>query len=328
MKTIVRPPTVCLLLGAFASCVMSWSLRAEIPANFRIMDGSASPYGSLAVLEPVGEAAQGDAFWKLRNQLFDTKSQSVIGAIEGVPGMKQMNHGGASARWSSQSDLLLWYVDGKWGPRSATFVQIKEGKITSQLDVVKAGYDELLKRAKKAYPKTYAAAKKRNEGSGSALPDGFAANVSLKELPDNALPKFSVEFVVTMTANPKGMEDFPAAADIEGFLFGKLDTDLKIKWGESAIYNAAARERLFSEGEGADEGIAHLSDEVATSLSKEAKTKFEAEMKAWDDAMIAADDKWPVRGSVSTCLGEKLRQDASEKQIEKLEGMLPKKKKK
>lgn len=328
MKIIVRPLTGRLLLGAFASCFASWSLRAEIPANFRIMDSSTSPDGSMAVLEPVGEAAQGDALSKMRNQIIDTKSQSVIGSIDGVPGMKQMNHGGASARWSAKGDMLLWHVDGKWGPRSATFVQIKEGKITSQLDMVKAGYDELLKRAKKAHPKTYAAAKKQNEGSGPALPDGFAASVSLKELPENALPKFPVEFVATMTANPKGMEDFPAAADIEGFLFGKLDPDLKIKWGDSAIYNAAARERLFSEGEGADEGIAHLSDEVATSLSKEAKAKFEAEMKAWDDAMIAADDKWPVRGSVSTCLGEKLRQNASEKRIKELQGMLPKKKKK
>lgn len=328
MKASVDPSAGRLLLGTFVSCVVSLSLRAEIPANFRIMDGSASPDGSLAVLEPVGEATQGEAFWKLRNQIIDTKSQSVIGAIEGVPGTKEMNHGGASARWSAKSDLLLWYVDGKWGPRSATFAQVKDGKIASQIDVVKAGYDELLKRAKKAHPKTYAAAKKHNEGSGSALPDGFAASVSLKDLPETGAPPFPVEFVVTMTANPKGIEDFPAEADLEGFLFGKLDTDLKIKWGESAIYNAATRERLFSEGEGADEGIAHLSDAVETALSKEAKAKFQADMKAWDEAMIAADDKWPVRGSVSTCLGEKLRQDESEKQIEKLQGMLPKKKKK
>ena len=326
MKTLVLP-AVHRLLGTLALCAASLSLRADIPAGCRIMDGSASPDGSLAVLEPAGDAAQGGELAKMRNQIIDTKSLTVIGAIEGVPGMKQMNHGGASARWSAKGDMLLWHVDGKWGPRTATFVRLKDGRIASQIDVVKAGYDEMLKRAKKAHPKTYAAAKEHNEGSGPALPDGFAASVSLKDLPETGTPPFPVELVVTMTANPKGIEDFPAEADLEGFLFGKLDADLKIKWGESAIYNAATRERLFSEGEGADEGIAHLSDAVETSLSKEAKARFQADMKAWDEAIIAADDKWPVRGSVSTCLGEKLRQDESEKQIEKLQGMLPKKKK-
>lgn len=292
------------------------------------MKGSASPDGALAVLEPLLEQGQRADFDQMRNQLYDTKSKSVVGSIEGVPGMKEMNHGGASAHWSAKSDVLLWYVDGKWGPRSATLLQIKEGRIAGQIDVVKASYHELLARAKKAHPKTYTAAKKENEGSGSAYPDGFTASVALKSLPEKSPPKFPVEFVVTMTANAKGMESYPANAELEGYLFGKLDADLKIKWGDSAIYTAASRERLLNEGEGFDEGIAHLSDAVKASLAKAAKAKFEAEEKAWDDAMIAADHEWPVRGSVSTCFREKLRQAASQKRIEQLQGMLPKKKKK
>ena len=321
MKTSASHPVLGLIFILSALC---WRLHAEIPPNYRIMDGSASPDGSLAVLEPVAVGVSDDEYWKMRNQLVEVKTQTLIGGIEGVPGMKRMNHGGASAQWSADGSLLLWFVDGKWGPRSVTLVKVTDGKIARQVDVVKACYNELLKRARAAHPKTYAAAKKENAGSGAALPDGFTASVALKQR--DAAPKFPVEFVVTMTSNPKGIEDYPVNAELEGFLFGRLDRGFRVKWGDAAIYNAAERERLFAEGEGVDEGIAHLSDAVAAVSTASGRAKFEAEQQAWEKMTQDAGETWPVAGSVGSCLAEKLRQKAAEKRIKELQAISSKKK--
>ena len=320
MKTSANHPAPGLIL---VLCAMCLQVHSEIPPKYQIMEGSVSPDGSLAVLEPMADRVTDDEFWAMRNQIVDVKTQTVIGSIEGVPGMRRMNHGGASAGWSADGKLLFWFVDGKWGPRTVSFVKLKDGKVEQQMDLVKSCYDELLKRAKAAHPKTYAAAKKQNAGSGSALPDGFTASVSLKQR--DAMPGFPVDFVVTMTSNPKGIEDYPPAAELEGFLFGTLKESLQIKWGDHAIFSATERERLFAEGEGVDEGVAHLSDAVATALPGTARAKFETGQRDWEKKVQEAGEKWPVEGSVGGCLAEKLRQDAAGKRIKELRALTAKK---
>lgn len=299
-------------------CLPTLHIQAEIPQGFRLMEDSESPDGKFGVLEPAD--VPDEAFWKSRNLIVETKTDSIVGAVEGVPGAKRMNHGGAKAKWSQDSGLLLWIVDGKWGPRTVTFVKIAEGEILRQSDLIKAGYAEILKRSKAAFPKAYAAALKQNQGSGSAYPGGFTVAVTLQS-PEAALP---ANFVVTLTSNPKGIEDFPKQAVLEGYLFGTLTKTHKVKWGRSGFFDATALERLISDEEGSSEVLAHQWDATLDSLPKERRKKLGREQEEWENSTNKLEEFWPVAQSVSPCLVYVLRIEEYEKRTEALSAMTPK----
>ena len=306
---------VCLI--GILLCLPAHRIQADYPQAFRLMEGSESPDGKFGVLEP--EDVSDKDFWKSRNLIVETKPESVLGAVEGVPGAKRMNHGGAKAKWSKDSGLLLWLVDGKWGPRTVTFVEIADGKIIRQSDLVKAGYSEVLKRAKTAFPKAFAAASKQNQGSGSAYPGGFTVVVTL-QYPVAALP---ANFVVTLTSNPKGLEDFPKQAVLEGYLFGTLTKTHKVQWGRAGFFDATALERLISDEEGSSEVLAHQWDATLDSLPKDRRKKLGREQEGWENSTNKLEEFWPVAESVSPCLGYVLRTEEYEKRTEALSAMTP-----
>ena len=296
--------------------------RAELPANFQIMEDSRSPDGSMAVIEPAARMSDGD-IEKWRNHLVRVADLSIIGEIEGVAGRKHMNHGGAEAHWSAAGDKLLWIVEGKWSPRTVTMIEIKDGKIARQSDLIKAGYAEILKRSKAAHPKTYAAAVKENSGSGSVFPDGFTVSLTLKE--NEA--KLPARFVLTLTADPKAREDFPDTARLDAFLFGTLTERMSIEWGDFAAFDAAGAERLASELEGVEEDLAHQLDAVMEKLSKKERANLTKEQARWEKTVEEIDEDWPVAGSLTSTVSEKLRYDATRMRVKQLDDKMSVKKK-
>jgi hypothetical protein len=145
-----------------------------------------------------------------------------LGVIQGNTGWSKMNHGGAlPARWSRDGSLLLWEVDGKWSPRAMVLVKIEKGQVLWQCNVLQAAQQALLVRTKEAEPKKYAAAKKANEGNGSAYPEGFTIDV--EALDPVALP---MRVRAALTSNPKGIEDHP---NLDSHLEGVVDAEGKFK---------------------------------------------------------------------------------------------------
>jgi hypothetical protein len=95
-----------------------------------------------------------------------------------------------------------------------------------QLDLLKAGQEEILARARKAEPERYAAAKRENEGNGEAYPDGFTVDVTA-DAKEGAPLTLPLRVEVTLTANPKGSEDFPPEATLNATMEAEVDADGK-----------------------------------------------------------------------------------------------------
>ncbi len=199
--------------------------RSELPAGFTIPKNTLSPDKRFGVLVP--DEKRYDAGEK--NKLVEVSTGHVLAAIAGEPGMEQMNHGGVNpTRWSADSSLLLWRVDGKWFPRALVLIQLNGGKVQWQLDLLKTAQQEILARTRKAAPKKYAAAKKRNAGDGAAYPDGFTIDVTT-DGEDTTSVELPVRVHVTLTSNPKEIEDFPKNAQLDAKLEGEAGAGGKLK---------------------------------------------------------------------------------------------------
>jgi hypothetical protein len=168
-----------------------------------------SPNGKFGVLVPVYDenADEDDA---LRNKVVEAGSGQMIAVLAGNPPAfdRELNHHGTGeAQWSADSSLLLWRVDGKWNPDALEIVKIgADGHRLWQVDILKAAQQATLARTRKAAPEKYAAAKKENAGSGRAFPDGFTIDVTTTA-ETVGLP---LEIHADLTANPKGIDDYPA----------------------------------------------------------------------------------------------------------------------
>ena len=197
------------LLGimAFSACA---TVRAKDGGkDFITPPETKSPDGRYAVMVPVfhEEAEKPD---ERKNQVVDLKGGEVVAVIQADPGYDRAlnHHGMGEARWSKDGSLLFWKVDGKWTPDALVLLKLEDKRAKWQLDVLKAAQQALLERTRKAAPEKYFAAKKANEGSGSAFPDGFTVYVTVAAKPDKPLA-LPLTVYVDLTANPKGIEDFP-----------------------------------------------------------------------------------------------------------------------
>ena len=142
------------------------------------------------------------------NKVVELPTHQIVAVIHDEPGYdRALNfHGTAPPLWSGDSSVLLWKVNGKWFPDALVLLKLKDDKEQWQLDLMRASQRAILARTKEASPQRYAAAKQANSGNGSAYPDGFTVNVTTNE--DKMA--FPYQVLVDLTANPKGIEDFPA----------------------------------------------------------------------------------------------------------------------
>ena len=218
------PKALFLPLAIATNIAVAAFGQSPPPLGFTIPERTLSPDKRFGVLVP--DEKRYDAGGK--NQLVEVGTGRVLAEIAGEPGMERMNHGGVAPRWSADSSLLLWKVEGKWFPRAFVLIKLDDGKVQWQLNLLKTGQQEILGRAREAEPKKYAAAKKRNSGNGAAYPEGFTVDVTTdgEENSPIALP---LPVNVTLTSNPKAIEDYPENAELNATLEGQVDGDGKFK---------------------------------------------------------------------------------------------------
>jgi hypothetical protein len=157
------------------------------------------------------------------NKVVELRTNHVIAVIHANPGYdRRLNFRKTiPPRWSADSSVLLWKVDGKWFPDALVLLRLENGREKWQIDLMKTAQREILARTRKAAPQRYAAAKEANSGNGSAYPDGFTVNV----ISDEDKIAFPYHVLVDLTANPKGIDDFPA--NLESHLDAIVTPDSK-----------------------------------------------------------------------------------------------------
>jgi len=196
MKTLIA--SFALMFGA-----LDIGHSIELPKGYVLAEDSTSPDGRYDVTVPLMDELENDP--TAHNSIVDLKSGDALGAIKANTGWDHMNHTSIMpTQWSPDSSLVLWYVDGKWFPWAYVLIKIEDGRIAWQTDMLKEAQKAILARTKEAAPEAYAAAKKDNEGSGSAFPEGFSVDVEASE--PVGLP---LKLNVSLTANPKGIEGKP-----------------------------------------------------------------------------------------------------------------------
>lgn len=221
MKSIVPCLVALLVVGnAFPSFGQeekkaAVSAEPSLPKGYTIPEDSVSPDGRYGVTVPTtDEVAENEG----KNRLVEVKTGRVLAELQTkFVAWSRRNHGEPQpARWSKDGSLLLWEASGKWSPAAMTLVKIEKEQVVWQIDVLKAAEQEILKATQKAKPKPYAKAKKENEGSGAAYPEGFTVDVKTEE---KAL-EMPLWVSVILTSNPKGIEGVDT---LEAYLLGTVD---------------------------------------------------------------------------------------------------------
>jgi hypothetical protein len=186
---------------------------------FAIPDSTLSPDRRYGVTVPVLDLDR--KYQVANNELVEMATGKVLASIGEVTVSDPMNHEKLlPSRWSKDGKFLLWEVDGKWFPYALILLKLENGKVT-QYDLLALAQKAILAETKKAAPEKYEAARKANKGSGSAYPEGFSVDV--EALDPIAFP---LRLRIALTANPKGMENFPdldSSMDAVLTAEGKLD---------------------------------------------------------------------------------------------------------
>ncbi len=208
----------------------------KAPKGFTIPEGTLSPDKHYGVTVPV-LAEHGDND-DPKNSLVDLKTGRVVAAIQANTGWDRMNRGGVlPARWSPDSTILLWEVEGRFSPDALVLLKVADNQFAWQVDVLTTVQQAILIRTHQAAPVKYAAGKKWNNGSGSAYPDGFTVNVRAEGDKERGKPEENVKgkpvslplrVHAELTSNPKGIEECPKDAQLDSELDGVIDREGKL----------------------------------------------------------------------------------------------------
>jgi hypothetical protein len=163
-----------LCLSPLLMCVTS-VYGQTAPRGCTIPDNTISPNKHYGVTVPrLAEYGNDDP----KNGLVDIRTGRVLTVIHANTGWDRMNRGGVlPSRWSPDSTLLLWEVEGRFSPDALALLKVQDNKVAWQVNLLSTVQQAILIQTHEAAPAKYAAAKKWNEGSGSAYPDGFTVNV-------------------------------------------------------------------------------------------------------------------------------------------------------
>ncbi|QIF04677.1 hypothetical protein [Roseimicrobium sp. ORNL1] len=166
-----------LLFAAALGSVSSHGADPNPSLKIPISQGTISPDGRYGVTVPTTDELLENE--NLKNMLVEVATKRPIVAIEGQLGTTSLARNTAGAKWSAESDLLLWIVDGKWFEDEQVLFKLRDGKVSWQLDLRKTVEKAILKRTREASPETYAIKKKENAGWGSAYPEGFSVFIQV-----------------------------------------------------------------------------------------------------------------------------------------------------
>jgi hypothetical protein len=185
-----------------------------------------SPDHRYGVTIPVFHFETGDQPDHRKNKVVDLGTGAVIAVLRAdPPGYdRALNHHEApSPRWSSDSSLLLWKIDGKWCPDALILLKIEQNRAKWQLDLLRTAQQAVLSRTREAAPDQYKICKRANAGSGSAFPDGFTVDVTT-DGEDNKRVSLPLVVHADLMANPKEIEGDP---NLDSHLDGVVNEDGK-----------------------------------------------------------------------------------------------------
>jgi hypothetical protein len=168
-----------------------------------------SPDHRYGVMIPVFHIESNDPDHRT-NKVVDLRTHEIVAVIQGEPGYdRPLNfHETAPPRWSPDSSLLLWKVNGKWNPDTLVLLKIEQNRAKWEIDLLKTAQQAVLLRTRKTAPEQYAIAKKANAGNGSAFPDGFTIDVTT-DGEDTRSVSLSLGVHADLSSNPKQIENFP-----------------------------------------------------------------------------------------------------------------------
>jgi hypothetical protein len=169
-----------------------------------------SPNHRYGVIIPVFHIDAAEARDDRMNKVVELRTHHVMAVIHAEPGYdRALNfHETAPPRWSPDSSLLLWKVNGKWNPDALVLLKIEQNRAKWEIDLLKTAQRAVLSRTRDAAPEQYEICKKANAGSGSAFPDGFAIDVTT-DGEDSKIVSVPLRVHADLSSNPKQIENFP-----------------------------------------------------------------------------------------------------------------------
>ena len=176
--SVTQPRVALFMLAALISTAISLS-GANEHGGYITPEYTFSPDHHYGVMIPVLIDVT-DMSDDRMNKVVELRSHRVVALIHADAGYdRALNyHETVPPRWSANSSVLLWKVDGKWNPDVLVLLKIGRDKAKWELDLLKTAQRAVLSRTKKAAPQQYEVCRKATAGDGSAFPDGFTVDVT------------------------------------------------------------------------------------------------------------------------------------------------------
>jgi hypothetical protein len=143
-----------------------------------------------------------------RDELLDS-SYHVMANIEGTVGWDQRLGDLVSgpARWASDDSFVLWAVGGKGGVATLVLIQIGDGRVLAQTDLLAAARKEILDRTRDANPRAFAEV--AHGGSAKELARAFSIVVSVPGPADSPI-ELPLPIHAELNSNPDSVVDAPS----------------------------------------------------------------------------------------------------------------------
>ena len=188
-RQVVRPIPISMLIRVRKVIMTSVVALLSIPASALAANPNIdyisppftfSPDHRYGVMIPVWHDEGAQEPDDRMNKVVQLSTNHVVAVIHAEPGYNYaLNfHETTPPRWSSDSSLLLWKVDGKWNPDALVLLKIEHNKTKWELDLLKTTQQAVLSRTRDAAPEQHKICREANAGNGAAFPDGFTVNVT------------------------------------------------------------------------------------------------------------------------------------------------------
>ena len=201
--------TAAAIAAALISAAAS-ALAASVNTDYITPAFTFSPDHRYGVMVPVWHDEGAQQPDDRMNKVVKLRTNHIVAVIHAAPGYNYaLNfHETAPPRWSSDSSVLLWKVNGKWNPDALVLLKIEQNRAKWELDVLNTAQQAVLSRTRRAAPEQYEICKKANAGSGSAFPDGFTIDVTT-DGENSKTVSLSLRLHADLSSNPKQIENFP-----------------------------------------------------------------------------------------------------------------------